>query len=105
MRLSRSGLFAIAVVYLVWGSTFLAIRMAVTGEGFNPYALAAIRTLAAGACLLGLALYQGHSLRYGARDLAWFVFTGFLLWVGGHTLLVWASQRVNSGLSALLFAS
>lgn len=105
MRLSRSGLLALAIVYLVWGSTFLAIRMAVTGDAFHPFALAAVRTLGAGLCLLALGAGQGHSLRVGARDVAWLVFTGLLLWVGGHTLLVWASQRVNSGLSALLFAS
>lgn len=105
MRLSRSGLLALAVIYLIWGSTFLAIRVAVTGEGFGPYSLAAIRTLLAGLLLLGLGALQGHSLKAGARDLAWLVFTGLLLWVGGHTLLIWASQRVHSGLSALLFAS
>jgi drug/metabolite transporter (DMT)-like permease len=105
MRLSRSGLLSLAVVYLVWGSTFLAIRLAVTGEGFSPYALAAIRTLFAGLCLLGYASVTGFSLKVGRRDLIWLVFTGFLLWVGGHTLLIWASKRVDSALAALLFAS
>lgn len=105
MALSRAGLFSLFVVYLVWGSTFLAIRIAVTGEGFDPYALAAIRTLGAGAILLVLGRFQRHSLFLGFQDLVWLAFTGCLLWVGGHTLLIWASRRMDSGLGALLFAS
>lgn len=105
MPLSRSGLLALLVVYLAWGSTFLAIRVAVTGDGFNPYSLAAIRTLAAGIILLAWALWRKQSLRVGWKNLAWLSFTGVLLWVGGHTLLIWASRFLNSGFSALLFAS
>lgn len=105
MRLSRSGLLALAVVYLVWGSTFLTIRLAVIGDSFTPFALAAIRTFCAGLCLLALGAWQRHRLWIGARDFGWLLFTGMLLWVGGHSLLVWASQRVDSGLAALLFAS
>jgi drug/metabolite transporter (DMT)-like permease len=105
MRLSRTGLFSLAVIYLVWGSTFLAIRVAVTGEGFGPYILASIRTLLAGLCLLAVGLLQGHSLRARPREIGWLFLSGFFLWVGGHTLLIWASQRVDSGLAALLFAS
>lgn len=105
MSYSRAGLFSLLVVYLVWGSTFLAIRVAVTGQGFDPYALAALRTLGAGGLLLLLARGQGHSLRLAQRDLLWLAFTGVVLWVGGHTLLIWASRRMDSGLSALLFAS
>lgn len=105
MSLSRTGLLSLLVVYLVWGSTFLAIRVAVTGDGFNPYSLAAFRTLAAGFIMLAWCLLRGLSLRLPRRDVAFLVLTGVLLWVGGHTLLIWASRYLNSGLSALLFAS
>ncbi len=106
MRLSRTGLLALLVVYLVWGSTFLAIRVAVTGEGgFNPYALAAIRTLAAGLLMLGWSAWQRLPMRLTSREFAYLSFTGALLWVGGHTLLIWASRFLSSGLSALLFSS
>ena len=106
MKVSRSGLLALLIVYLVWGSSFLAIRLAVSGSGaFGPYSLAAIRTLSAGALLLGCALFQGHSLSIGWRRLRWLALTGILLWIGGHALVIWSERRMSSGLAALIFAS
>ncbi len=105
MALSRSGLLSLFVVYLAWGSTFLAIRVAVTGDGFNPYTLAAIRTLVAGLIMIAWAFLTRQSLKLERREFFWLAFTGVLLWVGGHTLLIWASRYLNSGFSALLFAS
>jgi drug/metabolite transporter (DMT)-like permease len=105
MPLSRSGLGSLLFVYLVWGSTFLAMRLAVGEQGFDPFVLAAIRTFFAGALLLALGKTQGHSLSLPMRELRWLLLTGVLLWVGGHTMLVWASRRIDSGLAALLFSS
>ena len=51
--LSRAGLAHLGVVYVVWGSTYLAIRLAVReGSGFPPFTLACLRVLAAAAVLL-----------------------------------------------------
>jgi drug/metabolite transporter (DMT)-like permease len=106
VQASRSGLLALFVVYFVWGSSFLAIRLAVSGGGaFAPFALAAVRTLAAGFLLLGVSLARGHSLRVGWPAFRWLAFTGTLLWVGGHALVIWSERRLESGLAALLFAS
>lgn len=105
MAYSRSGLFSLLFVYLVWGSTFLAMRVAVGPNGFDPFVLAAIRTFFAGLLLLAFAKLQGHSLKLPGRDLSWLLLTGLLLWVGGHTMLVWASRRIDSGVAALLFSS
>jgi len=106
VKISRSGLFALIAVYLIWGSSFLAIRLAVSGSGaFPPYTFAALRTLIAGALLLGWSLSRGHSLAIGWPSFRWLAFTGILLWVGGHSLVIWAEQRMDSGLAALIFAS
>jgi len=105
MQLSRTGLASLLFVYLVWGSTFLAMRVAVGPLGFDPFVLAAIRTFFAGLLLLALGKAQGHSLQLSQKDLRVLVLTGLLLWVGGHTMLVWASRRIDSGLAALLFSS
>ena len=51
--LSAKGLAHLSVVYVVWGSTYLAIRLAVReGAGFPPFALGAIRVLIAGGLLV-----------------------------------------------------
>jgi drug/metabolite transporter (DMT)-like permease len=106
VKYSRSGLLCLLAVYLIWGSTFLAIRIAVSGAGaFAPYSLAAIRTGSAGLLLLLFALIRGHSLRVGWPALRWLALTGTLLWIGGHALVIWAEQRMDSGLAALIFAS
>lgn len=48
-----AGLFHLLVIYIVWGSTYLAIRIAVMeGAGFPPFSLGATRLLAAGSLLL-----------------------------------------------------
>jgi drug/metabolite transporter (DMT)-like permease len=106
VQISRSGLLALLFVYFVWGSTFLAIRIAIRGDhSFAPFMLAAFRTGGAGLVLLLVALACGHSLRVGWKPFAWLAFTGLLFWIGGHALVIWAEQRVDSGLAALIFAS
>jgi drug/metabolite transporter (DMT)-like permease len=103
---NKKGLAALLFLYVVWGSGFLAIRLAVTGEGaFAPYTLAGLRTFAAGILLFGLALAKGDSWRMSARAFVWLLLTGVLFWVGGHTLIIWAERRLDSGLAALIFAS
>jgi drug/metabolite transporter (DMT)-like permease len=92
---------AFAVVYLVWGSTYLGIRWAV--ETFPPFVLTASRFLVAGALLYALARLRGAE----APDRrAWIPATaiGTLLITGGNGLVVWAEQRVPSGLTALIVA-
>ena len=54
--LSRFGLFNLAVVYVVWGGTYLAKRIAVRSEGgFPPFHLALLRVVAASLVLAGIA--------------------------------------------------
>jgi len=101
-----AGLGYLLVVYVVWGSTYLAIRLAVReGAGFPPFSMAAMRILAAGGLLLLWAAASGRPLRLGRRELAVLAGSGLLLWVGGNGLVVWAEQRAESSYAALLVSS
>jgi len=104
--LDRKGLLYLAVVYVVWGSTYLFIRIAVReGAGFPPYLMAALRVLVASGILLGWARLRGERLRLDRTELILLGGSGLLLWVGGNGLVTWAEQRAASGLAALLVAA
>jgi drug/metabolite transporter (DMT)-like permease len=93
---------AFAAVYLVWGSTYLAIRFAV--ETLPPLLMAGARFLIAGAIILGWARLRAPETRPTRADWRIGMVTGCLLLLGGNGLVVWAEQRVSSGLTALLVA-
>ena len=105
-RVSLAGLMHLLVVYLVWGSTYLAIRFAVReGAGFPPFTMAAMRVFAAGGLLLAWAAITRAHMKLTARDAAVLGASGILLWVGGNGSVVWAEQRADSGYAALLVGS
>ena len=103
---SWRGLFHLGVVYLVWSSTYLAIRVAVRpGAGFAPYSLAALRCLMAFPLLLLWGRLRGLRLLPTRRELPILAASGILLWTFGNALVVVAEQRVDSALAAILIAS
>jgi drug/metabolite transporter (DMT)-like permease len=90
---------------VVWGSTYLAIRVAVGPDGgFPPMWLGAIRTLTAGSLLVLGSAIAGKRARPAAGELALFAAAGVLLWLGGNGLVVFAETRADSGYAALLVA-
>ena len=92
---------AFAAIYLVWGSTYLAIRYAV--ETIPPLVTAGIRHTIAGGILLAWACARGYRPRrehWGAG-----LVLGALFFLIGHGTLHWAEQHVASGLAALLIAT
>jgi drug/metabolite transporter (DMT)-like permease len=94
---------ALGIVYLVWGSTYLAIRYAI--EGFPPLLSAALRFLAAAVLMLGyLAVRRPAALRATRAQLSTAAVSGILLLAGGNGLVTVAEQRVESGLVALIIA-
>jgi drug/metabolite transporter (DMT)-like permease len=100
------GLFHLGVVYVVWSSTYLAIRVAVRpGSGFAPFSMAALRSLLAVPVLLLWARLRGVRVWPTRRELPLLVASGVLLWTFGNALVVVAEQRVDSALAALLVAS
>ena len=105
-RLDRTGLAHLSVVYLVWGSTYLAIRIAVReGSGFPPFTMAFFRVTAASAILLIWARLRRERIRLSLMELGLLASTGVLLWVGGNGLVNWGETQVSSGLAALLVST
>src|SRR3954470_3039679 len=92
---------AFAAIYLVWGSTYLAIRYAV--ETIPPLVTAGIRHTVAGGILLVWACARG----YRPKREHWIAgaVVGALFFLIGHGTLHWAEQHVESGLAALLIAT
>lgn len=95
-------LLAFAIIYFVWGSTYLAIRVGV--EQVPPFLLAAIRFLIAGLLLCGWMLVRGTSLP-NARQLTTLSLLAFLNFAVDYGLVFWAEQRVPSGVTAVLMAT
>ena len=90
---------ALITVYLVWGSTYLAIRYAI--ETMPPFFMAATRFLVAGAVMYAWRRGRGDTPPSGRHWLSAAIIGVFLL-VGGNGGVSWAEQRVASGLAALL---
>ena len=104
--LAWEGLLNLFVVYLVWGSTYLAIRIAVReGSGFPPFLMAAGRTVLGGLILLVWAKAKGERLNLDRKDALLLAVTGAMLWIGGNGLVNWSEQRIHSALAALIVAS
>ncbi len=93
---------ALLALYLIWGSTYLAIRFAL--ESYPPFLLAGIRFLGAGIALYGFLRWRGMAPPTGLqwRNAA---FTGLLLLGLGNGLVCFAEERVSSGIAAVAVAS
>lgn len=98
----RAYVLAFATVYLVWGSTYLAIRVAV--GSMPPFALAAVRFALAGSLLFAFLRLRGAAwpTRRQWRDA--FISGAFLL-LGGNGLVTWAEQTVPSSVTALIIGA
>jgi drug/metabolite transporter (DMT)-like permease len=92
---------AFAAVYLIWGSTYLAIRFAI--ETLPPFAMAAVRFIIAGSVLYGIA--RRRAPRPTLAEWRAAAVIGTLLLAGGNGAVVWGQQWVPSGLAALLVAT
>ena len=92
---------AFAAVYIIWGSTYLAIRFAV--ETIPPFMMGGVRFLISGAILYAWA--RTHNVAKPTR-LEWrnTAIVGAFLLLGGNGGVVWAERFVPSGLTALLVA-
>jgi drug/metabolite transporter (DMT)-like permease len=102
---------AFAAVYIVWGSTYLAIKFVVTPDpavpgsvGLPPFIMAGARFVLAGAILYAWARYKGavraKRFHWGNAGMI-----GTLLLCGGNGGVVWAEKSVPSGLTALIVAT
>ena len=95
-------LLAFAIIYFVWGSTFLAIRIGV--HDVPPFLFAAMRFSVAGLILYGWMIAKGESSPNGRQWMS-IALLAVLIFVIDYGLLFWAEQRVPSGLAAVMMAT
>ncbi len=90
-----------AAIYLIWGSTYLGIRIAV--ETVPPFLMAATRFLVAGSLLTAWIAFTGG---FRATRRQWFdnAIIGGLLLLGGNGMVAWAEQKVPSGIATLIIS-
>ena len=94
-------LLAFGCIYLIWGSTYLAIKYAV--ETIPPLFVASFRHLIAGGLLFGWCWWRG--LRPTRQQWLASIVLGLLFFVIGHGTLHWAQQTLPSGVAAFLIAT
>jgi drug/metabolite transporter (DMT)-like permease len=94
------------IVYIVWGSTYLGIRVAVQeGSGFPPMIMSATRVFAGSLILVALARFiQKQSLRLTKEEWIVLSVSGLALWWGGNGLVAIAEMTVPSGYAALIIS-
>jgi drug/metabolite transporter (DMT)-like permease len=92
---------AFFAVYVCWGMTYLAMRIAV--EDLPPHLMSGTRFVVAGLALYAWARWRGHAPPVLRHWPSAFVIGGFLL-LGGNASVAWAEQKVPSGLAAVLIA-
>lgn len=101
-----AGLSHLIVVYLIWGSTYLAIRLTVREQaGFPPFTVVAMRVVTAGVLLMLWSAAARLKLRVRRDELITLAGSGILLWLGGNGLVTWGEQRADSGYAALLIGA
>jgi drug/metabolite transporter (DMT)-like permease len=96
-------ILAFALVYVFWGSTYLAIGIA-DDEHLPPFVMCAIRFLIAGPVLMAACVVMGRNIRVPREQLGNLAIIGCLLLVGGNGGLAWAEQYVPTGFAALIIA-
>ena len=95
---------AMLILYVVWGSTYLGIRIAI--ETIPPFAMASIRFFIAGSVLFAVTLLRERRSFVAPSRRQWrdtFIVAGFLLG-GGMGMVAWGEQTVPSGIAALIIA-
>lgn len=95
-------ILAFAIVYIVWGSTYLFIRIGI--EDLPPFTMAALRFITAGFLLMLWCLIRKERL-FVWKDVKPSVLSGLLMLVIGNGGVVWAEQHVTSSLAAILVSA
>jgi len=93
---------AFALVYVFWGSTYLAISVAVTYV--PPYVMTGTRFLIAGLLMLAYCAWSGRRIAVTGAQMLRLAIIGFLLLTMANTLLAWAEETLTTGLAALIIS-
>jgi drug/metabolite transporter (DMT)-like permease len=95
-------IIAFATVYIVWGSTYFFIQMAI--HGFPPLLLGAMRFFTAGILMLVWCIFKGEKI-FIKRSIITSAIVGMLLLVGGNGAVIWVEQKLPSAMVAILVSS
>lgn len=96
-------LLAFAAIYIVWGSTYLGIRVAV--ESLPPFLMASLRFCASGFLMMAFLRLTRGPLHVTARQVRDNAIVGGFLLLGGNGLVSWAEQFLPSGITALIIGA
>lgn len=94
-------ILAFAAIYVIWGSTYFFIRVAL--DGFPPFVLGALRFLVAAVVMFAWSVLSGHRIAPG-RDLVHAVIVGLLLLFAGNGAVVWVERSIPSSVVAIAIA-
>lgn len=97
-------ILAFGIVYVVWGSTYLGIKVALN-EGLPPALLGGVRLVLAGLILLAFARIRGTGLAITRRDLSTSAIVGLCLLCGGMFSTMLSEQLIDSSLAAIVVAA
>lgn len=94
---------AFTLVYLTWGTTYLAIKMGV--KDLPPALFGGTRVMLAGGLLMAFLAVRGSALRLPGRELLWAIFIGNVLFSGGNLLVTTGEKYIASSVAAVLVAT
>jgi len=100
MKDQTKAYLAYAFICIIWGTTYLAIRLAVLH--YPPYLMAGTRQLLSGAILIAVALMINRQVDLSKKNIIQQSIIGFLLITMGNGLVTWAEQYIQSGVAALI---
>ena len=94
-----------AILYVVWGTTYLAIKIGVGDEHLPPYLFGGVRIGAAGLVLLAVQAIRRQPLRIDGHEWPGLLYGSLFLFIGGNGLISYSLQFIPSGESAVLAAT
>ncbi|MFA6151561.1 MAG: EamA family transporter [Chitinophagaceae bacterium] len=100
MKNQTKAYLAYAFICIIWGTTYLAIKVAVAH--YPPFLMAGTRQLVSGIIMLAIALMINRKADLSRKNLLQQSLIGFLLITVGNGLVTWAEQYVQSGVAALI---
>ncbi len=100
MKKDLTAYFALAAICLIWGTTYLALRIGVLH--FPPFLFIGIRQTVAGILLVGFLLISGKSVWPGKDHLIRQAIGGFFMITLGNGLVAWAEVTIPSGVAAII---
>jgi len=93
---------AFAIVYIVWGSTYFFIQIAV--KDFPPFILGALRFIIAGVLMVVWCIYKGKNI-FAAKGIKYAAISGILMLFCGNGIIIWVEQSMPSAMVAIMVSS